>query len=349
MRFLAVAALLSLALTGCTLATTATPTAVSGSTIQGMVHGGQQPIVGAHVYVFAADITGYGGAGIAASSSNASTSLMSAATTGLSDSAGAYVLTGADGSFTITGDYGRTPGTNVYLYGLGGNTGAGVNSASGLMAVLGNCPLAGNFLAATPFVEVNEVSTVAAAYAMAGFATDATHISSTNSPLAQTGMTNAFANASNLVDLATGAALATTSGNSGGVVPQRAINTLANVLASCVNSSDSNGSISPACSTLFALTLSGGTTGAAPTDTASAAINIAHNPGVNIADLYPLATPTPPFAPALTAQPNDFILALNFSGGGLADPIALAVDGSGNVWVANGGHANPPTITRSSR
>jgi hypothetical protein len=72
------------------------------------------------------------------------------------------------------------------------------------MAVLGNCPVAGNFASATPYVVVNEVSTVAAAYAMAGFATDAVHVGSLGTVLAQTGISNAFANAGNLETLATG-------------------------------------------------------------------------------------------------------------------------------------------------
>jgi len=90
------------------------------------------------------------------------------------------------------------------LYAPGGNPGSGVNSAAGLMAVLGNCPVAGNFASATPYVVVNEVSTVAAAYAMAGFATDAVHVGSLGTVLAQTGISNAFANAGNLETLATG-------------------------------------------------------------------------------------------------------------------------------------------------
>jgi hypothetical protein len=55
---------------------TQTGDSVSGARLAGSVHGGQQPIVGARVYLFAANTTGYGGAGIAASSSNASMSLL---------------------------------------------------------------------------------------------------------------------------------------------------------------------------------------------------------------------------------------------------------------------------------
>src|ERR1700735_4368770 len=80
-------------LTGCALQQTAAPNPESGIKLKGNVHGGQQPIAGAHVYLFAANTTGYGGPGIAASGANASLSLLNAPTTGLADSIGAYVTT----------------------------------------------------------------------------------------------------------------------------------------------------------------------------------------------------------------------------------------------------------------
>jgi hypothetical protein len=285
--------------------------------------------VGAHVYLLAANTTGYGGNGIAAASGNASVSVVSAAETGTSDSTGAYVTTDANGKFSLTGDYACSSGQQLYLYALGGNAGSGVNSAIGLMAVVGSCPSSsGPAISAT----VNEVSTIAAAYAFAGFATDATHVSSSGTALALVGIANAFANAGNLATLGTGVALATTpAGN--GTVPQTEINTLANVLASCVSAT--NGSSSTACSTLFANAESGGLSGTVATDTATAAINIAHNPGVGVAALYGLAGAV--FTPKLSAQPNDWTVALSFTGGGLDNPQSVAIDGSGNVWAANFG------------
>src|SRR5205823_12774488 len=191
-------------------------------------------IDGANIYLLAANTTGYGGAGIAASSSNASVSLLNASATGASDASGAYVTSGAGGSFSISGDYSCTPDTQVYLYAVGGNSGAGTNSASGLMAVLGNCPNSGNFASATPFLAVNELTTVAAAYVMAPFASDATHVSNSGTSLAKSGIKNAFANAANLVDISTGIAHSTTpAGN--GTVPQQLLNTLGDILASCIN------------------------------------------------------------------------------------------------------------------
>jgi hypothetical protein len=326
--------LLSLIPTGCSLSPTAAPSPDPGVAIQGAVHGGQQPIVGAHVYLFAANTTGYGGPGIASSNSNASVSLLSG--TGNSDSIGAYVLSDSSGDFSITGDYACTPNTQVYAYALGGNPGAGTNSAAGLLAVLGKCPSAGNFQSATPFIFMNEVSTVAAAYAFAGFASDATHVSSSGTALAQVGIQNAFANAANLADLSTGTALATTpAGN--GTVPQKQINTLANILSSCVNSTGAIvGPTNPTpCYTLFNDAESGGSTGTLPSDTATAAIDIAHNPGSNLAVLFALQTALPPFPFDLGEAPSDFIIGLEFTGGALSSPHSIAIDSSGNAWVPN--------------
>ena len=311
-------------LTGCSLQPTASLKPQPAVKLAGSVHGVRQPIAGAHVYLFAANNTGYG---------QPSLSLLDATSTGASDSLGAYVVTDANGIFSITGDYSCIPNTQVYLYSAGGDTGTGVNSAATLMAVLGNCPSSGSFLASIPFININEVTTIAAAYAMSGFATDATHVSSSGTPQALIGIANAFANASNLADISTGNALATTpAGN--GTVPTAEINTLGNILAACINST---GPGSTSCSTLFSNTLSGGTSGTTPRDTATAAINIAHNPGVNVPTLYALSTPSSPFQPTSSLLPH-FTIAVSFADPTLTtvgQPQSIAVDGSGNVWTFN--------------
>jgi streptogramin lyase len=310
-----------------TTATIKGAAALPGAALTGVVASGRKGIVGAHVYLFAANATGSAGPGIVAGSGNASVSLENVTQTGTSDSVGAYVASGGSGVFSLTGVYTCTPGQQLYIYALGGNTGSGANPSAGLLAAIGSCPSA---TAPGIGVQVNEVSTVAAAYALAGYATDATHISSSGSALALTGMANAFANAANLVNLATGVALtATPAGN--GVVPQAEIDSLANVLSACVDLSNPAGS----CATLFSNSFSQGMTGIAPTDTATAAIYIAHNPGVNASSIYQVTANTPPYTPALSAQPNDFSIAISYSGGGLNAPIGLAIDAAGNAWVAN--------------
>ena len=346
--FLPLVGLLPLALTGCTLSTTAAPTPEAGVAISGTVHGGQNPIVGAHVYLFAANAgvltpntNGYG---------NASLSLLTAGTGRTQDTTvgdatfGDYYVTtiGPGGTFSITGGYSCTAGQQVYLYAVGGDPGigSGTNSAVGLMAVLGNCPGGTSaFATGTPFVVMNEVSTVAAAYAMAGFATDAVHVSSSGTAAAKLGIANAFINAEILQT--SGVANPYPPPGVGyyggpGSVPQAEINTLGNILAACVNS---NGTGS-ACTTLFANAESGGTTGTQPTDTATAAINIAHNPVAAVSALWGLSSAYAQFSPTLAAQPNDFtisILYINEVLAGFTTQTAgpLAIDASGDVWSAN--------------
>jgi streptogramin lyase len=288
--------------------------------MHGVVHGGQSPITGSHVYLYAAGTGGYG---------LSSTSLL---TTGTQDGSGHfYVTTDSNGNFNIDAGY-TCPGSTgeVYLYAVGGEVGAQANPLAGLMAGLGSC----TSLSASTYVVMNEVSTVATAYALAGYAVDATHISSPASVLAQQGIANAFASIRNLESLGTGAALAVTPA-SNGAPPQSEIDTLADILSACINT---NGSMTPgtACNTLLGRALSGGTSGAEPSDTATAAINIAHNPWANTAALYGLQPGAgAPFQPTLGAAPNDFTMAISFTGGGLSCPQGLAIDASGNVWIAD--------------
>jgi len=313
------------------ISTNTTSGSVPGAAFKGRVHGGQSPISGAHVYFYGVNTTGYAGPGETASSSNASVSLLgSASNTTMDGSGNYYVTTDSGGNFSVSvaGDYTcNIAYPNTYVLSVGGNAGSGANSAITLMASVGNCTTM-NF--ANTYVIVNEVSTVAMAYAVGGYITDPTNISTTGALLANAGVANAFETLGNLYTQGTGIALATTPGTNG-TVPQAEINTLANILAACVNSS---GSTSANCTTLFDNAENGGV--AAP-DTATAAVNIAHNPGANIKNLWALQAGNPPFVPMLNGAPNDFTIALNYTGGGLSTPWGIAVDGSGDVWVANRG------------
>jgi streptogramin lyase len=318
--------------------TTATQTAgssVPGAPLHGMVHGGQQPIVGAHVYLYAANTTGYG---------NAAVSLLDDAGGNVEDSNHNYYYpTQSGGIFNITNDYTcPNAASQVYLYAVGGDPGLGdgANSAIGLIAALGNC---GNLESAAPYVVINEISTISAAYAISGFATDSTHVSSSGSTLAtSTDVPNAFATVPNLESLGRGVALATTP-NGNGVVPQATIDTLADILGACVNSA---GPSSTPCSMLFANAMNGTTQ---PTETATAAINIAHNPGANVQTLYGLLPTDLPFQPTLLFLPNDFTIAITYTGGGLDGtglaPGGVAIDAAGNVWVPNYGSSSLSELT----
>ena len=320
--------------------TQATTTQSTMGPIQGQVFGGQQAIVGAHVFLLAAGTTGYGAA---------STSLLAAGGSaqfptridGVSTSPtynDYYVTTDAQGNFNFTGAYTCIAGTQVYAYSVGGNPGAGVNSAAGLLAILGQCPSSGWLASTVPFVYMNELSTVAAAYAMAGFATDALHVSSSGTALAKTGIANAFLTAGNVYSYGSHLAALTTTPAGNGTVPQALVNSLANSLAGCINAA------SPTafpCTNLFAYTKSAGATGTPPTDTATAALNLAHNPyptAAGITAIYTNASTTPPFAPVLSAAPSDFTISLAYTGS-LNKPLAPCIDASGNVWVVNNGNS----------
>jgi len=335
-------------LSGCAFSTTTSDAPVAGAGLQGRVYGGETPISGQHIYLLAATVSGVGSAGYGL----ASTSLLSSTLTGHSDSIGAYVLTNSDGTFSLNSSGPTyfytcpTASTQVYLYGIGGNTGSGVNGGASLMAALGPC---GN-LSSSTYVQMNELTTVASAYALSGFATDATHVSipqyvnttqQTNSvtdALAATDLQNAFVTANNLVSTMNGMALTTTPGGNGTPGTAQVI-TLANILAACVSSYPTSNPTN--CNTLYNNAGStGGGTGTTPTNTATAAINIAHNPYVSstvMSYLYGLAGGTgAPFAGGDTSQPADFTVGINFTGGGLNGITGIAIDGTGNIWVPNG-------------
>jgi len=332
-----------LGLTGCSanfgnVASTSSETAMH---IQGVVHGGQQPLNGAHVYMYAASTAAYGGNGIATSSSNASTSLLTAATGNPADGNGNfYVITDVYGNFDIDGAFACTPNTQVYLYSAGGDpqvngvgTPSGANAAATLLAVVGNCASATPSAAfpGVTFVTMNEVSTAVTAFALAGFATDPLHIGApsavTGHALSGTGLANAFNTALNIVNQASGLPNPTFPLHSNVTVPVTRINTVADILAACVNSS---GAGSSGCGTLFSNT----TYSTAPTDTATAAIHFAQNPGGNIGTLLGLPTSTSPFQPFFSSA-NDLALTLNYAGGGLSGPSGVAIDSAGNAWVTN--------------
>lgn len=316
---------LLIGLGGCEVGFNAAPSSplgLSGASIRGKIHGGQQPVSAAHVHLMGASTSGYG--------SN-SASLLSAGEADGTDSIGSYVLTGSDGSFSITGDYSCTSDQQLYILATQGNPGlSGSVTATqiSLMAPAGEC----SAVSSSTVVIVNEVSTVVMAYALAGFASSPTQIATGTSAQAATDLANAFATVGNLEQL--GVAQATTlAGN--GTAPRSEINTLANILAACVNTSSG---ASAACGTLFMYAEPNGGVGSGPpADTAQAAFDIALNPGtVETDDLYSLQTGSSPFQPGLTESPIDFSLQVVYTASGMGQPLQLSVDATGNIWVPNG-------------
>ena len=285
----------------------------SGPAPNGVVYGGQQPVAGVTLQLYTVGNSGYGSA---------------------SSPLGASFLTTAHGNFTFP-TY-TCPGSNpeTYLLGTGGTPITGTaNPNLAMMAGLGPC----NGVASLPYIDVDELTTVATVWSLSGFMTDPTHIGAPASNL--TGLTNAFAAINKVVDISTG----TASGPAlpaGATLPVSEINTLGDILENCINSAGGNAANSSdghtdglPCDKLFYLTK----TSTAPTDTVTAALNIAKHPSLNVAYLNDLQSSSPAFLPALDVNtpPTDWTIAVNYVGGGLKNPQTVAVDASANVWVTN--------------
>jgi len=276
----------------------------------GQVLSGTTPVSGATIQLYAA---GSGGNATAATPMLTQT-----------------VISSGIGRFTLTGLYtcgqsstGSTiSGSNqVYLVATGGTTSTTSttsNPASILVAAIGPCS---NLASTTPFT-LNELTTAAAAWALAPFSSSSTNIGATSTNTL--GITNAFLDAALLANPATGAPATLPAGLT---VETGKLAALADALNSCTSSGS--------CTTLFtAATPTNATT--APADTFTAALNIVHNPGQNVAAVYAAIPATPPFATTpLTQSPNDWTMSLTVTGGGLASPTALDIDSLNNVWVAD--------------
>jgi NHL repeat len=322
----AVSVLAAAALAGCEGGTSMiapqNPITAAPVSAHGRVMGGQQPITGTSIYLYAAGAGSYGSA--------ASSLLTSSA--GNQDGAGNwYVKADANGNWAITGDWScpSSPSPSyLYVLALGGNPGvASANPNLALVAALGPC----SQVNASTYVVVNELTTVASVWALSPFMTGMTNIGS--SATNQLGLANAFAAVNSVANITTG----TASGPalpSGATLPIAKINTLADILSSCVNSTGGTAGDSSPCGNLFSATT---VNSVAPTNTVAAALNMAQNPAANVSALYALQPASPPFVPSLSSAPKDLTIAINYTGGGLNAPTAIATDQSGNVWVANSG------------
>ncbi len=287
--------------------------------ISGLVHGGQQPVSSATIQLYTV-----GDGGLA----SAATPMLSKLVT--SDDQGGFNISGA---YTCgqsgTGTAITAGGDQVYIVASGGNPGltpAVNNQALLMVAALGPC----ENLSSLSYIEINELTTVAAAWALAPFMTSPTHVGATSTN--PDGIANAFLNAGLLVDITSGQPAKLPSTMS---VEKDKLIALADAIASCVNSDGGSG-----CTPLFTSATTGG---AAPTDTLAAALNIVKNPGQNVALVFAAIGDKPPFVTTLKNAPNDWTMSLTLSNkglvspvtnGGLAAPTSLAIDKDNNVWVA---------------
>ncbi|MDR3745278.1 MAG: choice-of-anchor D domain-containing protein [Acidobacteriaceae bacterium] len=311
------------------------------SALGGKVFGGQQPIKGAAMTLWAAGTTG---------------------TYGTAASLVATTTTDANGSFGFNnGTTGASPcitGQHLYITALGGDSGSGTNQYIAQIAAL---PTPCGSSTANTFVVVNEATTVATVTALQQFMSIAPGSSpawTIGAPAGNiTGLANAFLQVGNLVNIGTGtsgSSTATSTINSvtytTTITPDSTkINTLADIIAACVNTAGSS-----LCTSLLADATPSGSV--APTDTLQAMYYLATNAGgVNLpahgatqgepyylCSTYVIANA--PFQPSSTCSssvyPTDWAIGVswNTSNGaatvGTATPYSLAIDGGGNIWTA---------------
>lgn len=222
--------------------------------------------------------------------------------------------TAVDGSFDITYS---PPDSAAVLYLLASNTGTPPNPGSAVLAsVLGTGSIPTN-------VTVNELTTVAAGYAMAQFTKNDKIFGP--SP----GLQNSAGMVRNLDDPVSGSMSAVLANPPNVASSIETFNSVANMVAACVASQAQ-------CAQLF--TAATPTLGAAPTDTFQAVVDINHNPGQHVVPLFTVSQSGPqPYTPALGAPPDAWTLALRFVGDGttMSGPGNMAVDAHGNIWVTN--------------
>jgi phosphatidylserine/phosphatidylglycerophosphate/cardiolipin synthase-like enzyme len=297
-------------LTGCQKTEFSTPILASNQELvfSGSVMGGQNPVTGSLIQLYAVGTTGDG----SPSTHLISATLTSSDGSGLSNSnanPGNANNTLPAGSFTITGDYTCPSATaEVYLVGTGGNPGltnGTNNTALALMAALGPC----GDLSSSTYVVMNELTTVGAVAALANFMTSYPNVGSGSGDASQ--LQTAFLTANLYTN--------TTSGSvPGATLPaffsasSTALQTLGDLVAACVNSSGGIAGNSNPCGQLFALATPSG--GSAPTDTVGALLNILKQPTVNASQLYALLPSTPAFAPTLSSAPASWALPIAADG-----------------------------------
>jgi hypothetical protein len=354
----------ALALAGCAgLTTTAVDTpVVEGAALTGHLHGGNQPVSGSVVKLYAAGSTGYGSAGT-----------LLATTTTANDGYGSFkfsqVTTGATGP---NGNSYVCPTTTsmLYLIANGGNTGGGANTSASFLAAVGACGTS-----AHSFIDMNEITTVASVYALAPYINPGTTPASESigtSATAQgaTGLSNAFGSVANLASIGNGTIPVPPTypgtGTAAGItvtatVNSAKLNTVADILAACVNTTTG----SSACSDLFnnalppasaSTTSEPSATFQTPQDTVQAAYYLAVNSGANgtpgacttmattaIGCLFNLVGTTPPFQTPLAAAPTDWTIGVVYTAAGtcatggsfISGPYHGAVDAAGNIWFVN--------------
>lgn len=185
-------------------------------------------------------------------------------------------------------------------------------------------------------VVVNELTTVATAYAMAQFIGDGTAIGGP-SP----GLQNAAGMAHNLAEPELGglSVVLATAPNGDETSTRNTFHSLANTAAACV-------ATAVECEALF--TAATTPEGEKPENTFRALVNIAQDPWHNVDELFVVSElPPAPYQPARDLPPPAWTVALRFHGDGMSldGPGNFAIDHEGNIWVNNNYEFSPDTFS----
>lgn len=314
---LPVAALLSGCAMGNQGAATAAP--IASKAITGKAFGGQQPVTGSTIALYAYGTSGYGSAG----------QLLATTTT---DSGGYFTIDPSSINCP-------TPTTPVYILSLGGNPGTNTNNpAIALASGLGPCNNAAN-----AFVTINEISTAALAYTMSHFfavgGSDGITPDHFGAPASLTqAVTNVNSGELNtLLDVENGYPRQNSSTFQ---FEGSKLITIANIMASCVNSA---GPTSPACSQLAYYTTP--PNGSAPQNTLEAVVNLARNPAQNVGTIFNFQPQSgaAAFTGGLTSAPLDWTLAASYTSPAFGLGVntftvsTIDIDRTGRVWFPSNG------------
>jgi hypothetical protein len=283
----------------------------NSSALSGTILSGGEPVRGAALSLYAVGTQGY--------ASNSIPIELSGSTSQLTDENGRFNIAGPLACPSAAGQ--------IYLISHGGNSGGGENPNLTFVRWIGSCRGNSN----KHGVVLDEATTVAAAFALAHFASDERHV---GTPLEKgQDLLAAGSLADELVDAAGRAR--EHSPNANGLVSNRRINGLANVLSRCAaTAGGSSGDGSP-CGQLFSLV-----GGNAIHDTLQAAFAIAHRSGDAdlSASIFDLGADNGFFAPAELTRPNDWTLSISYPASAASLPGANLTSGSwtdsaGNEWV----------------
>jgi hypothetical protein len=313
----------ALLLTGCGMdqMSSVMPNVVSAA-VMGRSFGGQQPVVGATISVVEMGTSGYGSTGIVLAST----------------------LTDANGNFSFAPGAYTCPqsDTPVYLLGIGGNAGSGNNGSAVEAAALGTCTNGKN-----SFVVMNEVTTAATAFVLSHFfSTTLGGVNGANDWFGGPSTTSGTTVYSQGLVMGSEVTLPTIVSNAlgqpnqsgnGYTVEWQKINSIANTLAACINSSGSTSSSETRtpCGKLFNWTSNGATT--RPSDTLQAAVQMALFPTTQVNNLFNLQTPQAPFA-GLPTPPNDWTIGVGYTSSAVGLAVdtgtlsTLDIDASGRIW-----------------